>query len=204
MTLFICQYCRSEKQNNNSLRNHERLCKDNPQKQESSFKKYNETRKGPWNKGLSKETDERVKNNSLSVSKSMKGIAPVFEWTETLRKEQSERKKKLYLEFPEKHPNRKVAHNRNKMTYPEKVAFDWFTKQNYDFQHNKKIDRFYPDFVIDKIIVEIDGEYWHDENSDKERDLILSELGYKIYRIKVKENIEDKLKEIFLGIAQPG
>jgi very-short-patch-repair endonuclease len=195
MNIFICQYCGSERPNHNSWRNHERLCKNNPKRQESSFKKYNE--EGAWNKGLTKETDERVRNNSLSVSKAMKGIMPKFEWSETLRKEQSERKKKLYFEFPEKHPNRKVAHNRNKMTYPEKIAFDWFTRRNYDFQHNKKIDRFYPDFVIDKIIVEIDGEYWHDEDSDKKRDLILSGLGYTIYRIKTKENIENRLEEIF-------
>lgn len=197
MQIFICKFCLSEKHNHNSLRNHERLCKSNPDKQESSFKKYNETREGSWNKGLTKNIDIRVKQNGISVSKVMKGIAPKFIWTEKLRKEQSERKKKLYSEFPEKHPNKKLANNRLKMSYPEKIAYDWLTSKQIEFLHNEKIDRFYPDFVVNNTIIEIDGEYWHNIETDKNRDEILNSLGYKVYRIKAKENIEQRLEEIF-------
>ena len=197
MSVFICSHCGAEKPNHNSWRNHERLCKENPNKQVSAIIEHNRTRSGPWNKGLTKDTDERVANNSTAVSVALKGIPPKFEWTDSLRKEQSERKKKLYSDFPDKHPNRKLANNRRKMTYPERLAFDWLTRNNFDFYHNKKVDRYYPDFIIGNVIIEIDGEYWHDEQLDKERDSILSGLGYTIYRIKAKERIEQRLEEIF-------
>lgn len=38
---FICKYCHAEKKNANSLHNHERLCKENPNRQESGFAHYN-------------------------------------------------------------------------------------------------------------------------------------------------------------------
>ena len=41
---YICQFCDKECKNSNSLKNHERLCKLNPNKQESSFVKYNKIR----------------------------------------------------------------------------------------------------------------------------------------------------------------
>jgi very-short-patch-repair endonuclease len=84
------------------------------------------------------------------------------------------------------------------MTYPEKVAYDWFVGKKIHFQHNQKVDRYYPDFVVGtKVIIEIDGEYWHDDANDNKRDSVLASLGYTIYRIKAKENIEKRLEEIF-------
>ena len=74
----------------------------------------------PWNKGLTKETDERIRHNAESVKKSMEKLvadgwvpecAKYWEDPEH-RKEQSEKKKRLYAEHPEKHPNRKLSGNR--------------------------------------------------------------------------------------------
>lgn len=62
---LVCQYCGKECKNKNSLSNHERLCKLNPDRQISSFVAFNET-KTAWNKGLTKETDERVLKMSLT------------------------------------------------------------------------------------------------------------------------------------------
>lgn len=156
-----------------------------------------------WNKGLTKETN-------LSVLKSSKTLKARYKSGELIgsfkgkhhtiktRKKLSKIKIELYKNFPEKHPNRKLAGNRNKMTYPEKVAFDWLTKNKINFENQKKILNYYVDFLIDKnIVIEIDGEYWH---KDKVRDLTrenkISKLGYKIFRIKAKEKIENKLQEI--------
>lgn len=150
----------------------------------------------PWNKGLDK-TDPRVRKNAESVSKATKGKPSNYIWTDERRKEQSERKKKLYQEHPESHPNRKLSGNKNKWTYPEKVTGEWFDRNNIVYERNKKIDRYYPDFILGNIIVEIDGEYWHNQEKDQERDKKLSELGYTIYRIKAKERIEDRLESIF-------
>lgn len=61
-----CKFCGKECKNDNSLRNHERLCHNNPNRDESPFVKYNkEVADGlrkVWNHGLTKETDERISN----------------------------------------------------------------------------------------------------------------------------------------------
>ena len=49
--MLLCKHCQKECKNENSLRNHERLCKENPNRQESSFKKFKKENPSPWNKG---------------------------------------------------------------------------------------------------------------------------------------------------------
>lgn len=194
--MFVCRYCNQEKLSHNSWRNHERLCSKNPEKQTSNLIHYN---KIPWNKGLDK-SDPRIARHAASVSKTSKGRPNKVIWTEEMRKEKSKWRKKLHKDFPETHPNRRLANNKSKMTYPEKVAAEWLNKNNIKYEHNKKIDNFYPDFIIDKIIIEIDGEHWHDKEKDSIRDSILNNLGYTVYRIGAKERIEEKLNEL-LGVG---
>lgn len=152
-----------------------------------------------WNKGLTKE-DSRVQKYANTISKNKKGLKPNFEWTEELRKKQSDRKKELYINYPEKHPNRKLASNRNNWTYPEKIAAKWLDDHHFKYEKNKNINGYYPDFLIDNIIIEIDGEYFHNNEKDAIRDEKLKALGYTIYRIKAKERIEERLKDI-LGVG---
>ncbi len=151
-----------------------------------------------WNKGLTKETSLSVKKiaNSLSVLK--KGC-PGRKHDEATRDLLSCITKKRYEEFPETHPNRRLAGNRNKFTYPEKVAANWFDSQGISFKHNMKVDRFYPDFVVGSLIIEIDGEEFHKNRKeyDDNRDFILKSYGYKVIRIDAKEHIEDRLIKIF-------
>ena len=54
----ICKYCGKKCKNDNSLRNHERLCKQNPRRQITH---------GGWNKGLNKENNENIKKQSESL-----------------------------------------------------------------------------------------------------------------------------------------
>ena len=192
---MICRHCSKECKNENSLRNHERLCKENPDRQLSSLVKWNERKDGPWNKGLTRE-DPRVAKNAESVSKALKGKPSNMVWTEERRKAKSEWKKRLHEEHPELHPNRLLAGNRKSWTYPEKVAGEWLDKNNIQYERNKKVDAYYPDFVIGAMIIEIDGKRWHDEERDRIRDKKLNELGYTVYRIDAKENIEKRLQEI--------
>jgi G:T-mismatch repair DNA endonuclease (very short patch repair protein) len=44
----------------------------------------------------------------------------------------------------------------------------------------------FPDILLPKyrLVIECDGEYWHDETYDKERDKELTELGFKILHLK--------------------
>ena len=80
------------------------------------------------------------------------------------------------------------------------IDADWLDKNNIVYEHNKKIDKFYPDFIIGKVIIEIDGEHSHNKEKDNSRDAILSSLGYSVYRISAKERIEERLNEL-LGVG---
>ena len=133
----------------------------------------------------------------LSIIK--KGQPFPFIWTDEKRKAQSEWRIKLHREHPECHPNRRLANNRSKMSYPEKVAFDFLTSLGIVFEHQKKIGRYYPDFVIGDLIIEIDGAQWHDSIRDSKRDEELNNLGFKIFRIDSKQHIENEIQKI-LGV----
>lgn len=65
-----CKFCGKLCKNDNSLRNHERLCKMNPERQFISKEHVGGWPKGKpaWNKGLTKETDERVANQSRIIA----------------------------------------------------------------------------------------------------------------------------------------
>ena len=73
--IYICKFCGKECKNLNSLRNHERLCKQNPDKQESSLVKHNKMIKNgeriPWNKGKTKNSNERIRHNIESRQKNI-------------------------------------------------------------------------------------------------------------------------------------
>lgn len=63
--MYICQYCGKECKNLNSLKNHERCCPKNPNRNY----KNGMLGKTAWSKGLTKETDERILKNSLTYKK---------------------------------------------------------------------------------------------------------------------------------------
>ena len=64
-----CIYCSKICKNDNSLRNHTRLCKLNPTRQVSNFTLFNNSRECAWNKGLTKETSEGVAKNTAAREK---------------------------------------------------------------------------------------------------------------------------------------
>ena len=79
-----CKYCGKFCKNGNSLYNHEIKCKENPNRlltivKTDNFKKYREEH-GSWNRGLTKETDERLKKigDNLKEGYKTKRIMPSF------------------------------------------------------------------------------------------------------------------------------
>lgn len=66
---YICKFCSKECKNANSHRNHERLCSLNPNRNYVSHTIGHKA----WNKGLTKETDERVKNYGKTCSERYSG-----------------------------------------------------------------------------------------------------------------------------------
>jgi len=65
-----CIYCQREINNPGSLAAHEKCCKENPNRVKFVRSSQAGRKKGcvAWNKGLTKETDKRVLNNSLSLT----------------------------------------------------------------------------------------------------------------------------------------
>ena len=78
-----CVYCDSDRQNANSLRNHERLCKQNPNRQEHPRGNLGKT---GWNKGFTKNSDERILKASWKCSNTMRGRKGRSQTTETKEK----------------------------------------------------------------------------------------------------------------------
>lgn len=160
-----CQYCNKLCKNKNSLCNHERLCKQNPNRQESFFKSYN-SEHSAWNKGLTKYTDERVAKNGQKI-------------------------KKFYEEHPEKITGgNKPGIRKSRYKYGTYHGFycdsSWelafviyCLDKNLPIERNDnffiytdklgKQQKFYPDFIINNIYYEIKGGY--DQNTaEKVRD----------------------------------
>jgi very-short-patch-repair endonuclease len=111
------------------------------------------------------------------------------------RKKKSEWRKQLHKDYPETHPNRRLAGNRNRMSFPERLVFDYLTELNIKFDHQKKVEGFYPDFVIGQLIIEVDGERWHCRKKDNDRDQVLTEAGFRVVRFPVGKQ-KDLIKRV--------
>ena len=65
-----------------------------------------------------------------------------------------------------------------------------------DFLHGKRLGNSVPDFhsIERKIVVEVDGEYWHSKLNAQKRDINHNEMwqrmGYKVFRIPSKDVIQ--------------
>lgn len=128
---YICKFCEKVCKNANSLRNHERLCKENPEKQESSWIKFNHER-GAWNKGLTKETDERVNKQSKTLTEEYKfgrlvNAIKGTKYSDEHKKKISESRKQYLIEHPDKVPYL-INHHSKGDSYPEKYLKSVFEK----------------------------------------------------------------------------
>ena len=72
---LFCRFCNKQCKNLNSLKNHEVRCKQNENRLTISnhLTKWCKKNNYSWNRGLTKETDERVKRNAENISESLKG-----------------------------------------------------------------------------------------------------------------------------------
>ena len=84
MTEYICKYCKRKLLNAGALTVHEHCCKLNPDKSHYCHSPNSGRKKGKkyyvWNKGLTKETDERIMKSWLKVNYMYKNglIKPSF------------------------------------------------------------------------------------------------------------------------------
>ena len=178
--VFICKFCGKVCKNTNSLKNHERLCKENPNHQESPWIKFNHER-GAWNKGLTKETDERVRlrGKVLSEHYALGIITPYNKGThhtEEEKKNLSEKRKQFLKEHPEKVPY-VLNHHSKGDSYPEKYFKEVFDNEKINYEQNYKQSGYFLDFAWPekKLYLEIDGEQHYVDKRIVEHDKVRTE-----------------------------
>lgn len=204
--MLVCQYCGKECKNKNSLAQHERLCKFNPNKQESSFIKYNNDKTAKHSNRFIKAKEEgRIIEVSQEtrdkISKAFKG-----------KKHSQETKNKIsqsYKSFLENHPDKIgwIINHSSKKSYAEKYFEEVFKNENINLKYHKQIGRYELDFYNEDLMkyIEIDGHQHTDSEymiqHDKDRDLYLENLGWKGMRIRWSEykklNIEERKNIIY-------
>lgn len=144
-----------------------------------------------WNKGKTKKTDPRILKIAINLSKVLKGRPITYAITDK-HKEASRKRMlgnanpakrpevrekirksvlKMYVDHPEILENRRssgINQYSNSYTSIEKSIADVLSTLSLPFIHNYRIGRYFVDFlVLDNIILECDGEYWH-QDTDKE------------------------------------
>ena len=65
----FCKHCGKQCKNENSLKQHELRCKENPERINVIVRGFNDVSKIPWNKDKRKDTDERIQKTSDAVKK---------------------------------------------------------------------------------------------------------------------------------------
>lgn len=216
---FICKYCGKLCKNNNSLINHERLCKLNPNRQIISYNnldKYNNCVNAGeisvWNKGLTKETDERVLKGFKSRKKSIeigkyipKRIKHTEEYKEKLRILQKETNycHKYYVRVKHKSWNGYEFITRSSYELDYANILD---EQNIDYKYEPFRIKYYdtylniirtsiPDFYLpdSNTIVEIKSTYTLNVQNMKDRAKAYRDLGYNFILMldKKEANIDN-------------
>lgn len=187
--IWICKTCNKEFKTRALLRKH--------RKETSCGNKV------PWNKGLTKETDERIKRYALKCSKSLKGIST---------HKQSQESRIKISNTMKNNPNcggYRKGSGRGKKGWYDGVFFDsqwelgfWIYCKEHNIKIRRNTTKFYyklndithyylPDFVIDeKQIVEIKG--YKTELSELKASLV---KDIKVFYRKDLKNVFDYIKE---------
>lgn len=212
-TNLVCRHCGKSCKNDNSLRNHERLCKKNPSRKISPFVKWNSTHDA-WNKGLTKETDKRVKQSGETLSEGYKSGRLVNSNTGTHhsdehKKKISEGRKKYLNKHPDKVPYL-INHHSKGDSYPEKYFKEVFDNEHIEYKQNYYQCGYFLDFAWPekKIYLEVDGEQHYLDKRivehDKVRTQKLLENGWTcIERVRWSEfkHLSNEKKSEYLKLV---
>lgn len=195
---YICSFCNKEYDSIYAQRTHQRFCKLNPNHVVSPLIKHNNERGGVWNKGLTKDTDERLKQKGEKLSQRYKNGELIASQT---GKSVSKETKKKISESMKKAQKEGRAYNigqsrwNNEHSIPEKwlitVLKNNFNQiENIDYKTEMSFYRYALDFAWPekRLCIEIDGkQHLYDEKQiarDKEKDRLLKEDGWKELRLK--------------------
>lgn len=137
--LIKCPHCNKELHNTkpNENRNHIRWCDKNPKRNEyvnsMIIARAAIINKG-WNKGLTKETDKRIKKSGETLSKNIKNGITIPSFKDKHHSEESKHNISLKLKQSHKegiHPGWKhINADENRRSYPEKWFIENIIKQH--------------------------------------------------------------------------
>lgn len=211
--MLLCQYCQKQCKNENSLRNHERLCKENPNRQ--SHPRGNLGKSG-WNKGLTADTDIRVFANRESLRKQRKENGS--NWTgrkhsdktkDLMSRRASERlckNSKYSINFEYK-PGiiLESSYEIETARILDELDIEWIkVRHGYIWDDNGKYRRYVPDFYLPHYNVFLDPK----NDYLIEKDKVKIESAMKLNSIKVivlskteinAETIKNKLPTVAQG-----
>lgn len=197
---LTCQFCGKECKNRNSLCNHERLCKLNPNRQESSFVEFNASHV-VWNKGLTKNTDKRVAK-SVQTQKHTLAINGSH-WTGKKHAQESKRKIALAM-AGNTHGNRSkkgfykgfYCGSSYELAYviynlDHNIPFSRCDR-HYEYEYNGSKHLYFPDFELpDGTIIEIKG--YHTDLVDIKAEAV----NDRPIKIMYKDDLKEHLTYVF-------
>lgn len=175
--VYTCSYCGKECHGKNSLKQHETRCKNNPNKIVNYIPGFNNKGRIPWNKGLSKETDDRLQKSGQTLHERYES-GDLKIWCDGLTKDSDERVAK-YVKKMKNNPD--CGGYREKSGYGKSGTYRGIFCNStwelayllYCIDNNYKIERcnkyymytgadneehkYYPDFIVNDEIIEIKG-----------------------------------------------
>ena len=177
--ILICKNCGKECKNGNSKRNHERLCKSNPNRAKSNLSGYN----GKGHKGHNQYTKARELGLPIpkGANTGKEGYWKGKHQSDEVKRKVSETMKRKIAEGSFIVPYKR--NHSSKVSYPEKYFQEVF--KELPVKYNYQVGLYQLDFAIPekKVYIEIDGEqHFVDKRiveHDKERTEKLDALGWK-------------------------
>ena len=149
---LYCKFCNKECKNKHSLTQHELRCRKNPSRRDFIKENFNDGSRAAWNKGLTKETDDRIAKQSVTLKNTL---------------EQTHDKNFGGLR---RSSARKCKYGTYKNIYCDsgwELAFVIYcidnnvnfkrNTQGFPYSYKDKIHTYYPDFIVDGVFVEIKG-----------------------------------------------
>jgi hypothetical protein len=216
------KFCEKVCKNDNSLRNHERLCKKNPNKQEliSNFIGYNKKRKDLNIKGVNHYTKAKElglpkpimsEETRKKISESSKNRI----WTEEQKRKHSDSMKKAVENHPDSYTKNNVVGRVKNVEYNgvkfkgrwEVIVAKWLDQNRIKWLHEYKsfnyewngIRKYYPDFYLPDFDLFLEVKGYETERDLEKWKSVSNLIVFKLNEIKkIKSDITTPLS-FFVG-----
>lgn len=92
----------------------------------------------------------------------------------------------------------------------EKIVIGWLNELDVNYSRETAIDRFYVDFLIGDLAIEVNGEIWHTDNEvagnrvehDAGKYKTIADLGYTVLVLPEKSVLSGEAKKTLENILQ--